>query len=45
MEVRKHAFTHVPLWVAARLCGGGNRNSEDAVAFPLMRRTREDGVE
>lgn len=45
MELRKHAFTHVPLWVVVRLCGGGNRNSEYAVAFPRIRRLPEARVE
>lgn len=45
MEVRKHALAHVPSWVVAGLCGGGNRNSEFAFDFPWIRRVPEDGVE
>ena len=44
LELRKHALAHVPLWVVAGLCGGGNRNSEYAVAFPGIRRVPEAGV-
>ena len=45
IEVRKHALAHVPLWVVAGLCAGGNRNSEYAVALPRIRRAPEVGVE